>query len=98
MDALITFLKVRCIIPLTSQYNLLSGDTVLHSWEVLAKILASEEAMGIVCDIGMYVLPRAGSKCLMLLQACRPQERRLQLSRYHPRPQNRAYPSKNVAR
>lgn len=31
------------------------GDTVLHSWEVLAKILASEETMGIVCDVGMYV-------------------------------------------
>lgn len=31
------------------------GDTVLHSWEVLAKILVSEEAMGIVCDIGMHV-------------------------------------------
>jgi NAD+ synthase (glutamine-hydrolysing) len=31
------------------------GDTVLHSWEVLAKILTSEEAQGIVCDIGMYV-------------------------------------------
>ncbi len=29
------------------------GDTVLHSWEVLAKILQSEEAKGIVCDIGM---------------------------------------------
>jgi NAD+ synthase (glutamine-hydrolysing) len=30
-----------------------TGDTVLHSWEVLARILSSEEAMGIVCDIGM---------------------------------------------
>jgi len=30
-----------------------TGDTVLHSWEVLAKLLASEETMGIVCDIGM---------------------------------------------
>lgn len=29
------------------------GDTVLHSWEVLAKILASEVTMDIVCDIGM---------------------------------------------
>ncbi|KAJ7890630.1 hypothetical protein B0H14DRAFT_2690144 [Mycena olivaceomarginata] len=32
------------------------GDTVLHSWEVLAKILTSEEAQGIVCDIGMPVV------------------------------------------
>lgn len=32
------------------------GDTVLHSWEVLAKLLSSEETMGIVCDIGMWVV------------------------------------------
>ncbi|THU97748.1 glutamine-dependent NAD(+) synthetase with GAT domain-containing protein [Dendrothele bispora CBS 962.96] len=36
--------------------HFLEGDTVLHSWEVLAKILASEEAMDIVCDIGMPVV------------------------------------------
>ncbi|KAJ7252716.1 hypothetical protein B0H12DRAFT_608849 [Mycena haematopus] len=36
--------------------HFLEGDTVLHSWEVLAKILASEEAQGIVCDIGMPVV------------------------------------------
>jgi hypothetical protein len=28
---------------------------VLHSWEVLAKILSSDETMGIVCDLGMLV-------------------------------------------
>ena len=33
-------------------------STVLHSWEVLAKILGSEEVEGVVCDIGMYVRPR----------------------------------------
>nr|ODN86659.1 NAD+ synthetase [Cryptococcus depauperatus CBS 7841] len=33
--------------------NGLIGDTMLHSWEVLATILQSEEAKGIVCDIGM---------------------------------------------
>jgi predicted amidohydrolase len=33
-----------------------SGDTILHSWEVLAKILQSEEAKGIVCDVGMSVI------------------------------------------
>ena len=31
------------------------GDTVLHSWEVLAKILESPDTDGILCDIGMYV-------------------------------------------
>ncbi|KAL0567643.1 glutamine-dependent NAD(+) synthetase [Marasmius crinis-equi] len=36
--------------------HFLEGDTVLHSWEVLAKILASDEASGIVCDIGMPVV------------------------------------------
>ncbi len=30
-----------------------AGDTILHSWEVLADILQSEEAQDIVCDIGM---------------------------------------------
>ncbi len=29
------------------------GDTCLHAWEVLAKILDSAEAQGILCDIGM---------------------------------------------
>jgi hypothetical protein len=31
------------------------GDTVLHSWEVLASILSSEKTLNILCDIGMYV-------------------------------------------
>ncbi|GLB41773.1 putative NAD synthetase family protein [Lyophyllum shimeji] len=38
------------------QDHFLEGDTVLHSWEVLAKILASDETLGIVCDIGMPVI------------------------------------------
>lgn len=33
----------------------MTGDTILHSWEVLAEILQSEEAKDIVCDIGMSV-------------------------------------------
>lgn len=38
-----------------------TGDTVLHSWEVLAKILAGEDTVGIVCDLGMSVnRPRKG--------------------------------------
>ncbi|KAJ7583253.1 carbon-nitrogen hydrolase [Mycena floridula] len=36
--------------------HFLEGDTVLHSWEVLAKILESDATMGIVCDIGMPVV------------------------------------------
>ncbi|KAJ3793549.1 hypothetical protein GGU11DRAFT_691580 [Lentinula aff. detonsa] len=35
--------------------HFLEGDTVLHSWEVLAKLLASEETTGIVCDLGMPI-------------------------------------------
>ncbi|KAK7687710.1 glutamine-dependent NAD(+) synthetase [Cerrena zonata] len=35
--------------------HFLEGDTCLHSWEVLGKILTSEDAKGIVCDIGMPV-------------------------------------------
>ncbi|KAI0683830.1 glutamine-dependent NAD(+) synthetase with GAT domain-containing protein [Cytidiella melzeri] len=36
--------------------HFLEGDTCLHSWEVLAKILESEETEGILCDIGMPVV------------------------------------------
>ncbi|OJA19921.1 hypothetical protein AZE42_03756 [Rhizopogon vesiculosus] len=36
--------------------HFLEGDTILHSWEVLAKILASDDTMGIVCDIGMPIV------------------------------------------
>ena len=35
--------------------HLYAGDTVLHSWEVLATILSSDDTLGILCDIGMYV-------------------------------------------
>ena len=31
-----------------------AGDTVLHSWEVLANILSSDKTANILCDIGMY--------------------------------------------
>ncbi|TIA90965.1 hypothetical protein E3P99_01305 [Wallemia hederae] len=33
----------------------LEGDTILHSWEILAKLLRDEETHGIICDIGMPV-------------------------------------------
>jgi len=29
------------------------GDTYLHSWEILAKIMKSDEAQNILVDIGM---------------------------------------------
>jgi len=30
-----------------------TGDTHLHSWQVLVKILESEDAMGMLVDVGM---------------------------------------------
>ncbi|KAL7414937.1 hypothetical protein BDY24DRAFT_385103 [Mrakia frigida] len=33
--------------------HFLEGDTMLHSWEVLAEIIDSEIAQDIVCDVGM---------------------------------------------
>lgn len=35
------------------QDHFLEGDTYLHSWEVLASILQSEEAKDMILDIGM---------------------------------------------
>ncbi|KAH9967593.1 glutamine-dependent NAD synthetase with GAT domain-containing protein [Russula dissimulans] len=35
--------------------HFLEGDTVLHSWEVLASILSSDQTLDILCDIGMPV-------------------------------------------
>jgi len=53
MVVTITFWKVRISHKalLVAHYH--TGDTVLHSWEVLAKILSSDEITGIVCDVGM---------------------------------------------
>lgn len=31
----------------------LEGDTVLHSWEVLAELLQTDATDGIICDVGM---------------------------------------------
>jgi NAD+ synthase (glutamine-hydrolysing) len=54
MAALITSSKVSCVSFGCDNLAISeAGDTVLHSWEVLAKILASEDTMNIVCDIGM---------------------------------------------
>ncbi|KAI5478009.1 hypothetical protein MNV49_005701 [Pseudohyphozyma bogoriensis] len=38
------------------QDHFLEGDTFLHSWQSLAKIIDSEEAQGIVVDVGMPVV------------------------------------------
>ncbi|KAH8116491.1 glutamine-dependent NAD synthetase with GAT domain-containing protein [Phellopilus nigrolimitatus] len=35
--------------------HFLEGDTVLHSWEILAKLLKSEDVSNILCDVGMPV-------------------------------------------
>ncbi|KAF8986899.1 hypothetical protein BDQ17DRAFT_1289454 [Cyathus striatus] len=39
-----------------SQDHLLEGDTVIHTWEVLAHILASDATIGVVCEIGMPII------------------------------------------
>ncbi|KAI0339491.1 glutamine-dependent NAD(+) synthetase with GAT domain-containing protein [Trametopsis cervina] len=36
--------------------HFLEGDTIMHSWEVLAEILKNEETEDILCDIGMPVV------------------------------------------
>ncbi|GAB1518192.1 glutamine-dependent NAD(+) synthetase [Rhizoctonia solani] len=36
--------------------HFLEGDTVLHSWEILGRIIESEVVRGILCDIGMPVV------------------------------------------
>ncbi|CAE6506336.1 unnamed protein product [Rhizoctonia solani] len=36
--------------------HFLEGDTVLHSWEILGRIIQSEAVKGILCDIGMPVI------------------------------------------
>lgn len=55
MAVSITFLKESSlsISLLSFTLNCYTGDTVLHSWEVLAKILSSDITINIVCDIGM---------------------------------------------
>jgi hypothetical protein len=34
-------------------FTIIIGDTYLHSWEVLAEIIKSEEAKDMILDIGM---------------------------------------------
>lgn len=39
--------------------HFLEADTVTHSWEVLAKLLASPETLDILCDVGMPIIHRS---------------------------------------
>lgn len=43
------------VVDLTSQADAI-GDTYLHSWEVLAAIIKSDESKDMILDIGMYVV------------------------------------------
>lgn len=71
---------------------------MLHSWEVLAKILGSEEIEGVVCDIGMCVHSTYTlSRPLIVLQAHIPQECELQLPSLHSQQENSTHPSEDVA-
>ena len=48
--------------------HFLEPDTTLHSWQVLAEILASDATEGILCDVGMPVLHRSTLyNCRLLL-------------------------------
>lgn len=62
------------------------GDTYLHSWEMLAKIIQHDNCQDILLDIGMLVhtFLSAGITWGTILtigaKACGPQERPIQLS------------------
>lgn len=40
------------------QDHFYEGDTLLHSWEVFARLLSSPDTRGILCDVGMPVMHR----------------------------------------
>lgn len=46
--------SLRDLVTDTHFDQLLTGDTYLHSWEVLGQILTSKEAEGMLLDVGMY--------------------------------------------
>jgi hypothetical protein len=71
---------------------------MLHSWEILGHILASEEATDILCDVGMYDAKSLSPlRLLMKRQANRAQKCHLQLSSYLFQRQDSAHPAENVA-
>jgi NAD+ synthase (glutamine-hydrolysing) len=51
----VTNLLLRLMLIVDGWMRIYAGDTVLHSWEVLASILSSDNTLDILCDIGMYV-------------------------------------------
>lgn len=40
------------------QDHFYESDTLLHSWEVFARLLGAPAARGILCDVGMPVMHR----------------------------------------
>lgn len=72
-----------------AELTLKSGDTILHSWEILAKILINPDCRDIVCDIGMYVntywVEQLDFRLTtsLILQANDAQEQQLQLPSDH---------------
>jgi hypothetical protein len=56
MDVMTIFLKVMQInkfIITSIKCSLISGDTYLHSWEVIAEILKSDASNDMILDVGM---------------------------------------------
>lgn len=84
-------------VPLSLNHDI--GDTVLHSWEVLAKILSSDVTMDIVCDIGMYVAypPFLSMTLNKLTKARNAQKCYLQLPYHRPQQTNTSHSSQDVA-
>ncbi|KAI8100054.1 uncharacterized protein BX664DRAFT_322756 [Halteromyces radiatus] len=54
------------------QDHFLEGDTYLHSWEVLASILKSEEAKDMILDIGMPIIHKSVKyNCRVIIADCK---------------------------
>ncbi|KAI9307602.1 hypothetical protein BJ944DRAFT_237726 [Cunninghamella echinulata] len=54
------------------QDHFLEGDTYLHSWEVLAAILQSEEAKDMILDIGMPIMHKTVKyNCRVIIADCK---------------------------
>ena len=49
---------LSAFILLHYQDHFYESDTLLHSWEAFAQLLASPECRGILCDVGMPVMHR----------------------------------------
>ena len=79
---------------------MLAGDTTMHSWEVLAKILQDPQCFGIVLDLGMSATNLSVKRRAILTnlarQACRAQECAIQLPHHRLRRQDPAHPTQDV--